>query len=101
LDGEDQAIATFASKGMISLRRSMVGSVVDNNRIIIDRFWNHFVAGWFEGGKSDPKLALLRFDAERAEIWLDDSSMLAGIKVLLGIDPKEDYRDKIAKVDLA
>jgi general stress protein 26 len=101
LDGEDQAIATFASKGhdLFATLHGRLG--VDNNRIIIDRFWNHFVAGWFEGGKNDPKLALLRFDAERAEIWLDDSSMLAGIKVLLGIDPKEDYRDKSAKVDLA
>ena len=28
----------------------------------IDRLWNPFVAAWFEGGKSDPKLALLRFE---------------------------------------
>ena len=31
--------------------------------------WNGLVAAWFEGGKDDPKLALLRLDAERAEIW--------------------------------
>jgi hypothetical protein len=43
---------------------------------------------------------LLRFDAERAEIWLDDSSSLAGIKLLLGADPKEDYKDKVAEVSL-
>jgi hypothetical protein len=29
-------------------------------------------------------------DAERAEIWLDASSLVAGIKMLLGADPKED-----------
>ena len=29
----------------------------------IDRLWNRFVAAWFEGGKDDPKLALLRLDA--------------------------------------
>ena len=46
------------------------------------------------------RTALLRFDAERAEIWLDDSSILAGIKLLLGADPKEEYKDKVAEVDL-
>ena len=53
-----------------------------------------------EGGKSDPKLALLRLDAERAEIWLDASSVIAGIKMLLGVDPKPDYKDKVAEVSL-
>ncbi len=65
----------------------------------IDRLWNRYVAAWFEGGKTDPKLALLRLDAERAEIWMDASSM-AGIKMLLGVDPKSDYKDKVAQVNL-
>ena len=79
----------------------MHGSVsLDNDRAVIDRLWNRFVAAWYEGGKDDPKLALLRFDAERAEIWLDASSLVAGIKLLLGADPKEDYKDKVAEVDL-
>jgi general stress protein 26 len=55
---------------------------------------------WFPGGKDDPKLALLRFDAESAEIWLDDSSLLAGIKLLMGADPKEEYQDKVVEVSL-
>ena len=54
----------------------------------------------FEGGKDDPKLALLRLDPEKAEIWLDESSIIAGIKMLLGADPKTDYKDKVAKVSL-
>ena len=28
-----------------------------------------------------------------------DSSILAGIKLLLGADPKEEYKDKVAEVD--
>ena len=43
---------------------------------------------------------LLRLDAENAEIWLDGSSIAAGVKSLLGIDPKEDYNDKQARVQL-
>ena len=70
------------------------------SRAVIDRLWNSFVAAWYEGGKDDPKLQLLRLDAERAQIWVDASSMLAGVKVLLGIDPKQDYKDKVAEVSL-
>ena len=73
---------------------------LDSNRATIDKLWNRFVAAWFEGGKDDPKLALLRLDAERAEIWVDASSLVAGIKLLLGVDPKKDYKDKVAKVAL-
>ncbi|PNA19001.1 general stress protein, partial [Pseudomonas sp. MPR-R1B] len=74
--------------------------VAENDRAVIDRLWNSFVAAWYEGGKDDPKLQLLRLDAERAQIWVDASSMLAGVKVLLGIDPKQDYKDKVAEVSL-
>ena len=73
---------------------------VDNNRAVIDRLWNRFVAAWYEGGKDDPKLALLRLDAESAEVWLDEYSLVAGVKLLIGIDPKQDYKDKVAKVRL-
>ena len=40
-------------------------------------------------------------DAERAEIWEDASSLVAGIKMLLGFDPKKEYRDKVAEVRLS
>ncbi len=67
---------------------------------MLERLWNPYIAAWFEGGKDDPKLALLRFDAERAEIWLDERSFFAGVKMLLGSDPKQDYKDKVAEVSL-
>ena len=96
----DRAIATFASKGH-DLFSTIYGSLqVDNDRAVIDRLWNRYVAAWYEGGKEDPKLVLLRFDAERAEIWLDASSLMAGIKMLFGADPKQDYKDKVAEVQL-
>ncbi len=72
---------------------------IETDRSLVDRLWNRFVAAWFQG-KDDPKLVLLRFDPERAEIWADASSLIAGLKLLLGVDPKQDYRDKVAEVDL-
>ena len=96
----NRAIATFSSKRH-DLFATVHGSLqLDNDRRNIDRLWNRFVAAWFEGGKDDPKLALLRLDAERAEIWLDGSSLVAGIKLLLGVDPKKSYKGQVAKVTL-
>jgi general stress protein 26 len=72
-----------------------------NDRATIDRLWNKFVAAWFPGGKDDPKLQLLRFEPDRAQLWLNENSALAGIRILLGRDPKRDYRDKVADVRLS
>ena len=54
----DRAIATFADKGH-DLFATVHGRLsVDNDRAVIDRLWNRFVAAWYEGGKDDPKLTL-------------------------------------------
>jgi general stress protein 26 len=95
-----RATAAFVSKDH-ELFASIHGSLrVDTDPAVIDRLWNPFVAAWYEGGKSDPKLRLLRLDAEHAQVWKNGSSLLAGIKMLLGIDPKKDYKDKVAEIDL-
>jgi general stress protein 26 len=100
LGADSQAIATFTAKGH-DLFACVHGALkLDNNRATIDRLWNKHVAAWYEGGKNDPKLALLRLDADHAEIWADASNLIAGIKALFGGDPKEDYKDKVAKVAL-
>lgn len=97
--GTERAIAAFASKDH-ELFASLRGNLqVDTDRAVVDRLWNPFVAAWFEG-KDDPKLRLLRLDAEHAEIWLNANSLMAGVKMLLGVDPKRDYKDNVAQVDL-
>jgi general stress protein 26 len=96
----NRAMAHFVSKGH-DVWATLHGNIaLDSNRATIDRLWNPFVAAWYEGGKDDPKLALLRFDAEEAQIWLNENNFLAGIKMLVGIDPKKDYKDKVATVSL-
>ena len=100
LQAGNRAIATFTSKGHDIFATVHGTLAIDNNRATIDKLWNRFIAAWFEGGKDDPKLALLRLDAERAEIWADASSLVAGIKLLLGVDPKNDYKDNVAEVEL-
>ena len=94
-----RAMAHFASKGH-DVWASVHGNLsTTRDPATIDRLWNRFVAAWYEG-KDDPKIALIRLDPQNAEVWIDASSVVAGIKMLLGIDPKEDYKDKVAEVQL-
>jgi general stress protein 26 len=81
---------TFASKGH-DLFATVDGRLEeDNDRETIDQLWSPFAAAWFEGGKDDPNLQLIRFDPISAQIWLNENSTFAGIKALLGRDPKRD-----------
>jgi len=100
LERSHRAIAAFTAKDH-DLFASLQGELArDDDRAVIDRLWNPFVAAWFEGGKDDPTLALLRLDAEHAEIWRNASSLVAGAKLLLGADPKREYKDNVAHVNL-
>jgi general stress protein 26 len=95
-----RAVAHFASKGH-EVFASLHGELsLDNDRATIDRLWNRFVAAWYPGGKDDPNLQLIRLDAEFAQIWLNEHSVFAGMKLLLGVDPKKEYKDKVAEVRL-
>jgi len=96
-----RAIAHFTSKGHDLFATLHGDLVIEQDREMIDRLWNRWVAAWFPGGKTDPQLELIRLDPERAQIWLDENSLFAGAKMLLGLgDPKQDYKDKVAEVTL-
>lgn len=98
--GEMPALITVTEKGH-GLFASLHGSLrVDTDPAVVERLWSPFVAAWYEGGKTDPRLALLRFDPAHAEIWENENSLLAGAKLLLGVDPKKSYKDKVAEVSL-
>jgi general stress protein 26 len=100
LTGSQRATAHFASKGH-DLFANLSGELTaDNDRATIDRLWSPFVAAWFEGGKDDPNLLLLRFDADELQVWLNENSVFAGIRMLLGRDPKKDYGDTAAQIRL-
>lgn len=99
LPESDRAIAASSARDH-DLFASIQGRLsVDRDRQVIDRLWNPFIAAWYDG-KDDPKLALLRFDPEHAEVWLNESNLVAAVKMLLGADLKKDYRDKVGDVDL-
>ena len=100
LRADSRAIGTFAAKDH-EVFASIHGRLsLDNDPDVIDALWNPYVEAWFEGGRDDPELALLRFDADRAEIWENESGMFAGLKMLFGRDPKPDAGEHEARVNL-
>jgi general stress protein 26 len=46
---------------------------VSRDQGLIDELWNAHAAAWFEQGREDPSVALLKVHAESAEYWTMDS----------------------------
>lgn len=43
---------------------------------MIGKFWSPVIAAWFDEGKGDPNLLMLRFDPAEADIWASSDSAL-------------------------
>lgn len=49
----------------------------------LDELWSVPVAAWFEGGREDPNVRLLRFVPDEAAVWASQASrVLVGLKLL-------------------
>jgi general stress protein 26 len=96
-----RAIATFSSNGHDLFATVQGRLAINTDRAVVERLWNRHVAAWYPAGKDDPSLVLLRLDAEQAEIWLHESGLFAGAKLLLGADPKKEFAENTATVHLA
>lgn len=51
-------------------------SVHGPDRTIIDRHWNPVLAAWYPGGKDDPHLTILRFDADDGRVWVNKGGLI-------------------------
>jgi general stress protein 26 len=47
---------------------------VTKDAALIDELWNVHAEAWFEGGREDPSVALLKVHADSAEVWTTDGS---------------------------
>src|SRR3546814_19223936 len=74
----------FVSKGHDFFACFAGQARIDNDPAMIDKLWSTTVEAWFPGGKSDPNLALLRFDIDAAELWEADVSLTGKLKMLFG-----------------
>ncbi|GAA3638798.1 pyridoxamine 5'-phosphate oxidase family protein [Microlunatus ginsengisoli] len=54
---------------------------VSRDQAIIDELWNRYAEAWFEQGRNDPAVALLRVEADSAEFWnVDDPKPVVLLK---------------------
>ena len=94
------AMAQFAAKGH-ELFACISGTLVrENNRAVLDKLWNNSIAAWYPGGKDDPKLVLLRFDLDDAEIWTADPGVKGMFKLATGMTMKDGDLGKHTEVAL-
>lgn len=49
---------------------------VERNPAMVDTFWNPIVAAWYPGGKTDPKMLMLKFEPDTAHVWASDKSSI-------------------------
>ena len=66
---------------------SLAGTAtVSRDQARIDEFWNPFAGSWFEGGRTDPTVALLQVDATSIEFWdIDKPAIARAFEVVKGI----------------
>lgn len=56
---------------------------VSDDDVKLDELWSFASAAWFEGGRRDPKVRLLRLAMDNASVWIStDSSLTFGIEML-------------------
>ena len=94
------AMAQFAAKGH-ELFACISGTLVsESDRTVLDKLWSNSIAAWYEGGKDDPKLVLLRFDLDDAEIWTADPGIKGMFKLATGMAMKDGELGEHATVAL-
>ncbi|GAA1337783.1 pyridoxamine 5'-phosphate oxidase family protein [Arthrobacter roseus] len=63
-------VAVHSKDGWVSIAGS---AELVHDRAKIDELWSSSVAAWFENGKDDPTVSLIRVDAHTAEYWTSDA----------------------------
>ncbi|HEX7822137.1 MAG TPA: pyridoxamine 5'-phosphate oxidase family protein [Sphingobium sp.] len=85
------AMAQFSAKGhdLFACISGTLREEIDPS--IIDRYWSNQVEAWYEGGRNDPNLLMLRFDLDDAEIWTMEMGVKGLFKLMTGkkINPQE------------
>lgn len=84
------AMAQFVSKGH-DFFACVSGQIVEEqDRAVLDRLWSPQVEAWYDQGKTDPKLLLLRMTLDNIEAWEVDMGVTGWLKMVTGIGVKTD-----------
>lgn len=62
---------------------SLTGTAsISRDQAIIDLYWNPWAESWFEGGRDDPVVALLKVEATSIEYWhVDKPAVVRAVEV--------------------
>ncbi|MEP7704800.1 pyridoxamine 5'-phosphate oxidase family protein [Paraglaciecola sp. 25GB23A] len=58
--------------------------IEEKDKTMLDKFWSSGVEAWYENGKTDKNLLLMRFELESAEIWTQEPSITGMLKLSTG-----------------
>lgn len=82
------AMAQFASKDH-SLFACISGTLVaETDPEIVDKYWSKHVDAWYDEGKKDPSLLMMKFVLKDAEIWSVDPTFKGMVKLMTGSNVK-------------
>lgn len=94
------AMMQFVSKGH-DLFACVSGTLTEEtDNAIIDKHWSNAVEAWYEKGRQDPSLLMLRMDLGTAEIWEADPGVVGMFKMMTGMTMSGDEMGDHAKVAL-
>lgn len=94
------AMVQFVSKGH-DLFACVSGTLTEEtDPAIIDKHWSNAVEAWYDQGRQDPSLLMLRLDLRDAEIWEADPGVVGMFKMMTGMTMSGDEMGDHAKVAL-
>lgn len=81
-DGAETACTVQSKAG--DYHASLIGKIeIADNKEKLDELWSFGVAAWFEHGRDDPKVTLLKYTPREAAVWeTEGSSIKVGIKLM-------------------
>ncbi len=78
------AMAQFVARDH-SLFCCISGKLVrETDPAVIERYWSGTVESWYEKGRDDPDMLMMRFDLKDAEIWKPDNSLKGLFRLMSG-----------------
>lgn len=92
------AHARYVSKGQDFFARIDGTLTEEHDTVLIDRLWSPQIASWYEGGRNDPNMQVMRFDLSSAELWSGEMGPLTFIKMMLGMNVIKDKQGDHATV---
>ncbi|MBG6178884.1 pyridoxamine 5'-phosphate oxidase family protein [Arthrobacter sp. CAN_A1] len=76
-------VSISSGKGYVSIAGT---ASLTKDPATINELWSASVEPWFENGKDDPSVALIKVDADTAEYWtLDSPKIVSAFKIAKGL----------------